>query len=142
MSMFLLEGSSHRSCNLASECTHVCWLVWVGVCVCVHSCVLVGMCRQRCALIVARCAYACACMSARVNAYSSTAGLDLTTSSGDHRARAPTIRPRIVVRQFPLPPRPNLRICSSGKAPDHANARSHHTRRQAHIHSLFPKLSC
>ena len=32
MSMFLLEGSSHRSCNLASECTHVCWLVWVGVC--------------------------------------------------------------------------------------------------------------
>ena len=32
MSMFLLEGSSHRSCNLASECKHVCWLVWVGVC--------------------------------------------------------------------------------------------------------------
>ena len=32
MSMCLLEGSSHRSCNLASECTHVCWLVWVGVC--------------------------------------------------------------------------------------------------------------
>ena len=27
MSMFLLEGSSHRSCNLAGECTHVCWLV-------------------------------------------------------------------------------------------------------------------
>ena len=32
MSMFLLKSSSHRSCNLASECTHVCWLVWVGVC--------------------------------------------------------------------------------------------------------------
>ena len=48
MSMFLLEGSNHRSCNLASECTHVCWLVWVGVCVCVcvRSCVLVSMCRQ------------------------------------------------------------------------------------------------
>ena len=32
MSMFLLKGSSYRSCNLASECTHVCWLVLVGVC--------------------------------------------------------------------------------------------------------------
>ena len=32
MPMFLLEGSSHRSCNLASECTHVCQLVWVGLC--------------------------------------------------------------------------------------------------------------
>ena len=53
------------------------------------------MCRQRCALIVARCACACACMSARVNACSSTAGLDLTTSSGDHRARAPTTWPRL-----------------------------------------------
>ena len=31
MSMFL-QGSSHCSCNLASECTHVCWLVWVGAC--------------------------------------------------------------------------------------------------------------
>ena len=32
MSMYLLEGSSHCSCNLACECTHVYWLVWVGVC--------------------------------------------------------------------------------------------------------------
>ena len=32
MSMFLLEGSSHRSCNLAIECTHVCCLLCVGVC--------------------------------------------------------------------------------------------------------------
>ena len=105
MSMFLLEGSSHRSCNRASECTHVCWLVWVGVCVCVRSCVLVGMCRQRCALIVARCARACACMSARLNACSSTAGLDLTSPSEDHRARAPITRPRLTdarYRQSPL----------------------------------------
>ena len=105
MSMFLVEGSSQRSCNLASECTHECWLVWVGVCVCVRSCVLVGMCRQRCALIVARCACTCACMSARVNACSSsTAGLDLTASSGHHRARAPTSRPRLArcCRQRPL----------------------------------------
>ena len=56
---------------------------------CARSCVLVGMCRQGCALIVARCA------CARVNACSSTAGLDLTTSSGDHRARTPTTRPRL-----------------------------------------------
>ena len=77
------------------------------------------MCRQRCALIVARCACAYACMSARVNACSSTAGLDLTTSSGDHRARArarPNDTASLVVRQRPLPPRPNLPICSSGKA--------------------------
>ena len=67
---------------------------WCGL-VCVRSCVLVGMCRQRCALIVARCACACACMSALVNACSSTAGLDLTTSSGDHLARAPATRPRL-----------------------------------------------
>ena len=37
---------------------------WCGL-VCVPSCVLVGMCGQRCALIVARCTCACACMSAR-----------------------------------------------------------------------------
>ena len=111
MSMFLLEGSSHRSCNLASECRNVCWLCGL---VCVRSCVLVGMCRQRCTLIVARCACACACMSARVNVCSWTTGLDLTTTSGDHRARAPTTRPRLcVVRQRPLPPRPNVPICSS-----------------------------
>ena len=67
---------------------------WCGL-VCMRSCVLVSMCRQRCALIVARCACACACMSARVTACSSTAGLDLTTSSGDHRARAPTTWPRL-----------------------------------------------
>ena len=42
MSTFLLEGSSHRSCNLASECTHVRWLVWVGVCVCVCAFLCVG----------------------------------------------------------------------------------------------------
>ena len=69
-------------------------LVGVGWCglVCVRSCLLVGMCCQRCALIVARCACACPCMSARVNACSSTAGLDLTTSSGDHRERSTTPR--------------------------------------------------
>ena len=62
------------------------------------------MCRQRCALIVAPCACACACMSARVNACSSTAGLDLTTSSGDHRARAPQ-RHGLACG---APPRPNF----------------------------------
>ena len=76
---------------------------WCGL-VCVRSCVLVGMCRQRCALIVARCARACACMSARVNACSPTAGLNLTTSSGDHRARAPTTRPRLARRYRQSPP--------------------------------------
>ena len=90
MSMFLVEGSSQRSCNLASECTHVCWLVWVGVCafLCVGWYVPPEVRVDCCALIVARCACACACMSARVNACSSTAGLDLTASSGHHRARA------------------------------------------------------
>ena len=88
-------------------------LVGVGWCVC--RLVLVGMCRQGCALIVAHCACACACMSARVNACSSTAGLDLTTSSGDHRAR-PNNTASLVVRQWPLPPRPNLPICSSRRA--------------------------
>ena len=53
MSMFLLEGSSHRStCNLASERAHVCWLVWVGVCVCV--CVRVLVCWLVCAARGAR----------------------------------------------------------------------------------------
>ena len=80
---------------------------WCGfVCVCVRSCVLVGMCRQRCALVVARCVRARACLSARVNAKacSSTAGLDLTTSSGDHRARVPTIRPRLWCANFRFHP--------------------------------------
>ena len=80
-------------CSRARVIAHAILQVSVRVCVgwcglvCVRSGVLVGMCRQRCALIVARCAYACACMPARVNAYSSTVGLDLTTSSGYHRAR-------------------------------------------------------
>ena len=79
-------------CSRARVIAHAILQVSVRMCVgwcvlvCVRSCVLVGMCRQRCALIVAHCARAC--MSARVNACSSTAGLDLTRSSGNHRARA------------------------------------------------------
>ena len=113
MSMLLLEGSSHLSCNLAGECTHVCWLEWVGwcVCVCVRSCVLVGMCRQRCALIVALCV--------RVRVHVRRVLFDRRFRCDHVFGRPSRVRPNdtssLVVRKFPLPPRPNLRICSSAE---------------------------
>ena len=83
--MFLLEGSVIAHAILqVSVCMCVGWCVLV----CVRSCVLVGMCRQRCALIVARCACACPCISARVNACSSKV-TTLPRKTADVQKRAP-----------------------------------------------------
>ena len=113
MSMFLLEGWSHRSCNLATECTHVCWLVWVGVCgfLCVGWYAPPEV-RVDCCALWER---------VRVHVFARQRVLFHRRFRFDHvfgrPSRAhPNNTASLAVRQRPLPPRRNLPICSSRKA--------------------------